>query len=137
MKKGFTLVEMIVTIIIFSFITIISLTLLQKLSLKTNVNNQNCYNLYNNSLIIKNIKRSFNFDKRIDYEINNEELYLTNGNHFLLLYKDKTIFDQQNYEAIMEDFTFIDNTLLQINFKTTYQNYSLTIRGDFHEIHSS
>ena len=133
MKKGFTLVEMIVTIIIFSFITIISLTLLQKLSLKTNVNNQNCYNLYNNSLIIKNIKRSFNFDKRIDYEINNEELYLTNGNHFLLLYKDKTIFDQQNYEAIMEDFTFIDNTLLQINFKTTYQNYSLTIRGDFHE----
>ena len=135
MKKGFNLLETIVGIIIFSLISIVVVRLLH-LTVKNNTKyTEEYFDVYELANIVEYVNNNFDITKPVDYEIDNGNLFLTNQQHFLLFYKDHTVFNNEQCNVTLSSFQF-KNEFLIVDLETRNQKYQLFIKGVFHEIHS-
>lgn len=135
MKKGFTLIETLCVIVIISILIPGVYIVGRKITTTTNKYYNIEYRLYEVSQFFDFVYHDFNIYETTDYEIDGKNLYLTNGENFLLFYDDHTILNQKQYNIYLEKYQFIDDYLM-ITFKGDNYNYDLLIRGKFREIHS-
>lgn len=136
MKKGFTLLETLITITIFSMVFTVVLSLLNLVEKNNKKYTTEYYNTLEICNIVDFVNNYFDVNKTVDYEIDGNNLYLTNEEFFLLFYEDHTVFNNESCGAILDSFYFKDEYLV-INVKTSIYSYQLLVKGLFHEIHSN
>lgn len=133
MKKGMTTVELLCVIAIISILLPVLYLGARNIISNYNKYQKINYELYELTNFFDIVNLSFDIGGNMDYEIDGENLYLSNGSNFLLLYNDHTVFNQENYDIHINHFKFIDHFLI-ITFKGYNYDYDLIIRGNFHEI---
>ncbi len=135
MKKGFTLVETLVSITLFSVIAVGCILMLKYIRGKNGIFENNYEEFRGINAVIDSVNNNFDYHMVVDYEESDNHLFFNRERYMLLFFPEKTVINGVEYQVKLADYEKYDDHML-LTLRTNNKEYLIKIKGIFHEIHS-
>lgn len=131
MKKGFTLVEMLTTTIIFGMFMLISYPFFNNITNNFNLVNLTQINTLNSMRLYQKLNQINACNSNIYYELNDGLKILIDDN--VIMFNDKIYINDMSYDGTLQNY-IIKNNFIILNCQIDNEDYKLVLRGNVYEI---